>query len=113
MRGLGVIETAAELQIPDELQELYVQTNYDDTGLGRIVHDLIERIGRTEMELRRLMWLGHGHFLMYGDDGEMQCGECAKYGMYDYKREPMDKIRRTYQIACLATNPGFFVKKGE
>jgi len=53
-----------------------------------------------EMEVRQFMWLGHGHFGVYGDDGEMQCSECGtKYGMWDYKREPIEKVRETHLAA--------------
>jgi hypothetical protein len=52
-----------------------------------------------DMELRRLMWLGHGHDGLYGDDGEMQCGECAQFGCYDYKRAPIDAVRGAYNAA--------------
>lgn len=38
-------------------------------------------------ELRRLLWLGHGHNeYLYGDDGEMQCVACLRAGQaWDYK----------------------------
>lgn len=45
-----------------------------------------------EQELREYLWLNHGHLGLYGDDGEMQCGECSKYGIIDYKRNPLDKV---------------------
>lgn len=35
-------------------------------------------------EMRKLLWLRHGHQGLYGDDGEMQCGKCLPH--YDYKR---------------------------
>lgn len=48
--------------------------------------------GEDEKALRRELWLSHGHFnaLYYGDDGEMQCGECY----IDYKRQPVAEIIR-------------------
>lgn len=54
-------------------------------------------IPEIELELRRMMWLGHGHTGMYGDDGEMQCMECRPFGVVDYKREPLDKVRETFR----------------
>lgn len=53
-----------------------------------------------EMELRQLMWLSHGHLGLYGDDGEMQCGSCSKYGCWDYRNGPLDEVRKAYQAAC-------------
>lgn len=54
-------------------------------------------IPEIELELRRMMWLGHGHAGMYGDDGEMQCMECQPYGVVDYRNEPLDKVRETFR----------------
>lgn len=43
--------------------------------------------------LRRMLWLNHGHKGMYGDDGEMQCGECmSEYGFWDWKRTSIKEI---------------------
>src|SRR6185437_7427288 len=44
----------------------------------------------SEHEIRKALWLGHGHEGLYGDDGEMQCniGGC----MLDFKRDPLGKI---------------------
>lgn len=46
----------------------------------------------TERRIRVYLWLSHGHKGVYGDDGEMQCGECLPFGAYDYKREPLGKL---------------------
>ena len=54
-----------------------------------------------ELELRKIMWLSHGHFGLYGDDGEMQCSECSKYKCWDYKNAPLDEVREAYQAACM------------
>jgi hypothetical protein len=54
-------------------------------------------IPEIELELRQMMWLGHGHTGMYGDDGEMQCMECLPFGVVDYKCEPLDKVRETFR----------------
>lgn len=34
----------------------------------------IDRVNEERRQLRRLLWLNHGHDYMYGDDGQMQCG---------------------------------------
>ena len=52
-----------------------------------------------ELELRQLLWWNHGHDQLYGDDGEMQCGQCLKYGCGDYKRAPLAKLREGYNLA--------------
>ena len=39
-------------EIPEDLRELYMQTNYDDTGWEAIIHGLIERVGRAESAKR-------------------------------------------------------------
>ena len=43
---------------------------------------------KIEYELRRTLWMNHGHIGLYGDDGEMQCGRC----MLDFKRHNLDVI---------------------
>ena len=48
----------------------------------------------NEFELRKYLWLTHGHKGTYGDDGEMQCQECMRFGLWDYKREPLEKVVR-------------------
>lgn len=52
-----------------------------------------------EQEVRHLMWIHHGHQGIYGDDGEMQCGECSKYGCWDYRNAPLAEVREAYQMA--------------
>lgn len=75
--------------------------------LVRLVEGLKVEEGReplaqsTELKIRMFLWLGHGHQGQYGDDGEMQCGECARFGIIDYKREPLDKVAETARIASL------------
>lgn len=50
---------------------------------------------REILTLRRMLWLNHGHKGMYGDDGEMQCGECLhEYGFWDWKRTDIDDMER-------------------
>lgn len=58
-----------------------------------------EEMKGQELELRRMMWLGHGHRGIYGDDGEMQCSECARFGCWDYLRSPLEDVRKSYNAA--------------
>ncbi len=43
-------------------------------------------------QLRKLLWLNHGHLGLYGDDGEQQCSEC----MLDFKRTPIGNIIKRF-----------------
>lgn len=49
------------------------------------------------LKLRELLWLGHGCQGLYGDDGEMQCGECR----IDFLRQPAHEIEATFQRKAL------------
>jgi hypothetical protein len=56
-----------------------------------------------ELRLRQELWLGHGHKGVYGDDGEMQCSECLPLSrMYDYRREPIEKVIEAAETARMA-----------
>lgn len=48
-----------------------------------------------EQIARRLLWLRHGCSIsmLYGDDGEMQCGRC----IIDFKRNSMADIEARFQ----------------
>ena len=51
-------------------------------------------LAKEILKLRSMLWLSHGHKGMYGDDGEMQCGECIhEYGFWDWKRTDIDEIQ--------------------
>lgn len=50
-----------------------------------------------ERLLRELLWLNHGHVSLYGDDGEMQCGECG----IDFKRLPATEIQAAFRCRAL------------
>ena len=52
-------------------------------------------VSTAEQVERKWMWQSHGHDGIYGDDGEMQCGECH----VDYKREPIEVVTAAYQKA--------------
>lgn len=41
---------------------------------------------QLEFAIRQKCWLSHGHNLLYGDDGEMQCSKCASW---NYKNAPL------------------------
>jgi hypothetical protein len=43
-----------------------------------------------EIEIRKILWLGHGHTGLYGDDGEMQCSVCVP--VWDYKRHDLVEL---------------------
>lgn len=53
----------------------------------------------VEMKYRQKLWLGHGHRGVYGDDGEMQCGECAP--RFDFKRQSLEDCETAYNLAQL------------
>lgn len=46
-----------------------------------------------EKTLRYLLWIRHGCEGLYGDDGEMQCGDC----LIDFKRMPVKDIEFRFQ----------------
>lgn len=59
-------------------------------------------LAKEILTLRKLLWLNHGHKGMYGDDGEMQCGECMQeFGFWDWKRTPINEIESKIQIGNL------------
>jgi hypothetical protein len=43
-----------------------------------------------EHALRRLLWLHHGHDLLYGDEDQMRCLRCG----LDFKQDPPDRIEQ-------------------
>jgi hypothetical protein len=49
-------------------------------------------IPSTELTLRRLLWLRHGHDGLYGDDGEMQCSRCP----LDFLRASPEEIDASF-----------------
>lgn len=59
-------------------------------ALSRASHD------RAEEVVREMMWHGHGHVGLYGDDGEMQCGVCR----CDYKRDPMARLLECWNASA-------------
>jgi len=62
----------------------------------RLVYDLVGEVER----LQRLLWLRHdpNHFsILYGDDGEMQCGAC----LVDFKHMDAAEIEAHWQAMSL------------
>ena len=64
--------------------------------------DNITALAKEILTLRQMLWLNHGHKGMYGDDGEMQCGECShEYGFWDWKRTSIAEIQSKMMEANL------------
>jgi hypothetical protein len=55
---------------------------------------LRSRVKELEHELRKELWLHHGHSQLYGDDGEMQCShaDCRLGIGYDFKTPPIETV---------------------
>jgi hypothetical protein len=49
-----------------------------------------EQMTPEEHTLRRLLWLHHGHDLLYGDEDQMRCLRCG----LDFKQETPDRIEQ-------------------
>ncbi len=84
-------------ELRDAAEALVFGEWYGHAATVRFAADQLERQERAlaerdelEYELRRTLWLNHGHQGLYGDDGEMQCnmGGC----MIDFKRLPWKEI---------------------
>lgn len=73
----------------------------DAARLKQTIAELRAEVERIEFELRKMMWLTHGHWGIYGDDGEMQCIKCLPFRCTDYKRAPIEDVRRAYNLALL------------
>jgi hypothetical protein len=54
----------------------------------------------VERRIRAYLWLTHGHTGQYGDDGEMQCRACVKFGAWDYKRTPLATLLDVVQAVA-------------
>jgi len=89
---------ASELDLREYLMpwRFRLQTFQDVESLSKLLSHSLPPQKReeipNEMQLREYLWASHGHQGLYGDDGEMQCGECAPFGCIDYKREPIEKV---------------------
>lgn len=67
------------------------------------VDAVVTNAKNVELAYRKLLWLSHFHPIaqLYGDDGEMQCVNCAKYGVTDYLRQPLAECERAADLAKL------------
>lgn len=91
-----VIMKSKEQQARDLLERLghpraQELTAGDVVELANLLNPVLD--APTERRLREYLWLSHGHTRVYGDDGEMQCGDCLP--VYDYKRAPLADVVRT------------------
>ncbi len=66
------------------------------------VDNYYKELSRTELTLRRLLWLRHGHDGLYGDDGEMQCGHCR----LDFLRNTALVIEESFERQSLELMKG-------
>ena len=57
--------------------------------------ELLELTRTENFQLRRLLFAAHNDGTAYGDDGEMQCTDCAAWGIVDYKRAPLGEVIQT------------------
>ena len=54
--------------------------------------------------IREQLWRAHGHYFIYGDDGEMQCNWSHDHA--DFKRDTMERLLRHCDLARLARASG-------
>jgi hypothetical protein len=66
----------------------------DKYRLPNALMDEMEKMKADMKLLRRLLWLNHGCIGLYGDDGEMQCGQC----LIDFKRDDPQLIERKLML---------------
>jgi len=57
--------------------------------------EIVDFLRAENKLLRKLLWLRHGCpvHILYGDDGEIQCGKC----LIDFKRSPAEEIEAVFQ----------------
>lgn len=97
LRASLSVEPQNIVDAEESLLAFFEHPKYDAMGFTRTLRLIMEGAllsGGVEWghDIRRFLWLRHGHKGMYGDDGEMQCGECAKYHCSDYKRAPLEEV---------------------
>lgn len=70
-------------------QEEYEDLSAKHSSLARLesYDQLRARLEKAEA-WRKELWLNHGHDMLYGDDGEMQCPRCC----LDFKRDSLEHI---------------------
>jgi len=88
-KGDGILDGIKFLKSRISELEASLKTAYHDRDVWA------ERANDIEVKYRMVLWLGHGHSGLYGDDGEMQCATCyMKYRTGDYKRDPLEPLER-------------------
>ena len=93
-----------EKELIDRLNTMLIRTYVgdDEEFLEEIMEAYIQLVkiveGHFSMEedvaiLRKFMWVNHGcsPHALYGDDGEMQCGNC----LLDFKRMPIKELNKS------------------
>lgn len=86
-------EVKASVKYVNDFHE--VRCKYHTQWIPSSRWQLPTRCGLEEAPLREFLWNVHGHQGRYGDDGEMQCTECARFGVTDYKRQPIQDVINT------------------
>lgn len=66
----------------------------DVAELAQMIHEWrqYKALQVVEYEIRKYLCFSHGHSGQYGDDGELQCSQCAPYGLWDYRRAPLQQV---------------------
>jgi hypothetical protein len=89
----GLLNCANELEraLTDPMSEMTWDMRVTDNGVDEA----------TITRLREFLCFSHGHAGQYGDDGELQCGQCAAFGAWDYRRAPLAVLLDTIQAVCM------------
>jgi hypothetical protein len=66
----------------------------------RVIDNTVDEA--TIKRLREFLCFSHGHVGQYGDDGELQCGQCAGFGAWDYRRAPLAILLDTIAAVNIA-----------
>lgn len=96
-----MIDKLSEEKLLAELKEtmgMYAESMVASDQLKQAYQQIVTLIKQPETEnkiLRRLLWIRHGcpFAALYGDDGEMQCGNCR----IDFKNQPAKTIEETFR----------------
>ena len=92
--------------ISDEEYAALVEDSDHGTRAARLeiydkIHESQLKLAGQVESLKKALWLRHGHQGMYGDDGEMQCGACAPFGLLDWKRSSVEDILGCLELQSL------------
>lgn len=89
---LSLIEEYHSVTKLDEDEEEYTESllnwGEDPEKYIETYKQVYEKLHNENLILRKLLWLNHGCYALYGDDGEMQCGQC----IMDFKRDSIERI---------------------